>query len=118
MVYNTDISMEAYKNRIRDDIGPGLVQPAIPSTTIFELKGQILGILKEIAFTEKDHEDTYKYLDEVNDIADDFNISNVPRETLLLRMLPVTFKGAAKDWWKALPPGAITTWDKMHEELL
>ena len=31
-------------------------------------------------------------------------------------MLPVTFKGAAKDWLKSLPPRSITTWVKMREE--
>lgn len=92
------------------------MQPAIPATAIFELKGHILSLLKEIPFTRKDHEDAYKHLNEVNHIADNFNIPNVPHETVLLRMLPVTFKGAAKDWLKPLPPDAIPTWAKMHED--
>ncbi|KAL7590054.1 hypothetical protein Lser_V15G39714 [Lactuca serriola] len=33
-------------------------------------------------------------------------------------MLPVTLKGAAKDWLKSLPPGPITTWAKMKEEFI
>ena len=107
--------MGANKKRIRDDAGPGLVQPAIPATTTFELKGHILFALKDIPFFGKDYEDAYKHLDEVNDIAGYFNIPNIPRESGLLRMLPVTFKGAAKDWLKALPPGAITTWAQMCE---
>ena len=37
---------------------------------------------------------------------------------MLLRMLPVTFKEAARDWLKALPPGAITSWAQMHEQFL
>ncbi|KAL7608785.1 hypothetical protein Lser_V15G13163 [Lactuca serriola] len=66
--------------------------------------------IMEIPFTEKDYEDAYKHLHEVNDIADYFNITNVPRETVLLRMLHVAFKGDAKDWLKALPLEEITTW--------
>ncbi|XP_023764839.2 uncharacterized protein LOC111913346 [Lactuca sativa] len=33
-------------------------------------------------------------------------------------MLPVAFKGATKDWLKALPPGAVTTWARMRELFL
>ena len=72
------ISMEAYKKRIRVDTGPGLVQPEILATTNFELKGHILVQLKDIPFYEKDHEDAYKHIDEVNDIANYFKIPNVP----------------------------------------
>lgn len=92
--------------------------PAIPATTTFELKGPILSGLKEVPFYGKDHEDAYKHLDKVNDIADYFHILNVPREMVLLRMLPVTFKGVAKDWLKALPPSAITTRPHMCQKFL
>ena len=33
-------------------------------------------------------------------------------------MLLVTFNWAAKDWLKALPPDAITTWAQMREQFL
>ena len=36
------ITMGEYKRRMRVDIRPGLVQPAIPTTKNFELKGHIL----------------------------------------------------------------------------
>ena len=113
-----EMSMGAYKKRIRDDMGPGLVQPAIPATATFELKGHILTALKDIPFFGKDHEDAFKHLDKVNDIADYFNVPNVNRNIVLLRMLPITFKGAAKEWLKALPPGTITTWAQMREQFL
>ncbi|KAL7584927.1 hypothetical protein Lser_V15G44247 [Lactuca serriola] len=112
------MAMGDYKKRIRDDVGLSLVHPTIPANATFELKGHILTALKDIPFYEKDHEDAFKHLDEVNDIADYFNTPNIPRETALLRMLPVTFKGVAKDWLKALPPGTITTWAQLHERFL
>ena len=37
---------------------------------------------------------------------------------VLLRMLPVNFKGVVKDWMKELPQDAIMTWAKMHELFL
>ena len=54
----------------------------------------------------------------VNDIADYFNSPNVPHETVILCMLRVTFKGATKDCLKSLPPGSVTTWANMGEELI
>ncbi|XP_023757312.1 uncharacterized protein LOC111905824 [Lactuca sativa] len=101
-----------------DDTGPGLVQPTIPATATFELKGHILTQLKEIPFYGKYHEDAYKHMDEVNDVADYIIVPNLPHETQLLRMLPVTFKGATRDWLESLPPGSVTTWAKMKEEFV
>lgn len=37
---------------------------------------------------------------------------------MLLQMLPITFRGAAKDWLKALPTRAIKTWEKLHEKVI
>lgn len=59
-----EMTMEEYKKRMRD-IGSSLVQPEIPNTTNFELKGHILALLKYIPFYGKDYEDAYKYLDKV-----------------------------------------------------
>ena len=95
-----------------------LFNPAIRATTNFELKGHILAQLKDIPFYGKDHKDTYKHIDEVNEIAEYFNIPNVPRKTVQLMMLPVAFKGTTNDWLKALPPVSITTWPNMHGEFI
>lgn len=100
-------TMEEYKKWIRDN-SLGLVQPEIPNTANFELKEHILAMLKDIPFYRKDHRDAYKRIDELNEIANYFNVPNVPSETMLLCMLPVTFKGAAKQL-KELPPASITT---------
>ncbi|XP_023766971.1 uncharacterized protein LOC128127960 [Lactuca sativa] len=113
-----EMSMGEWKKRMRDDTDPRLVQPAIPATANFELKGHILSQLRDIPSYGKDNEDAYKHLDEVNDIADYLNTPNVPRYTVLLRMLPVTFKGAVKEWLKSLPPGSITTWAKMRKDFI
>ncbi|XP_052624901.1 uncharacterized protein LOC128132394 [Lactuca sativa] len=103
---------------LEEAVADPAVVTVFPATGTFELKGHILALLKEIPFTGKDHEDAYKHLDEVNDVADYFNVPNVPRETQLLHMLPVTLKGAAKDWLKSLPPRSITTWAQLKEEFI
>lgn len=73
-----EVPIGEWTKRMREDTGPGLVQPAIPATATFELKGHILAQLQEIPFYGKDNEDAYKHLDEVNDVADYFNVPNVP----------------------------------------
>lgn len=117
MVDTTTMTMEEYTKNMCES-GSGLVLPTIPNTINFELNGHILYPLKYILSYGKDHEDAYTHIDEVNDIADYFNILNVPRETVLLRMLPVTIKGTIKDLLKSLPPGTITTLAQMCEEFI
>lgn len=107
-----------YNKWMHNDNGSSLVPPEIPATTNFELKGHILAMIKDIPFYRKDHEDGYKHIYEVNDIDNYFNILNIRRATVLLRMLPVTFRGATKGWLKALPPDAITTWAQLCEEFI
>lgn len=75
-------------------------------------------MLKDIPFFGKDHEDMLYHIDEVKDIANYFNVPNVSREAVLIRMLLVTFIGDAKFWLKSLAPGAITTWTNIREALL
>lgn len=55
-------------------------------------------MLKDISFFGKDHKHAYRHIDEVLEIVNYFNIPNVTRDAVFLRMLPVTFKGAVKDW--------------------
>lgn len=108
------MTMGDYKKRIREDNGPGLVPPEIPAERSFELNGNILSMLKDIPFARKEYEDAFKHIDRVKDIANYFNVLDVPRESVLLRMLLVTFTSEAKVWLKSLMPGSITTWENLH----
>lgn len=69
-------------------------------------------MLKEIPFFGKNHKDMYKHIDEVLDIANYFNTPIVTKDTMMIRMLPITLKDTTMDWLKSLPPGAITIWAK------
>lgn len=94
---------------MREDNRPGIVRHEIPVATIFELKGHILNMLKDIPFFKKAHKDAYKHIDEVIEITDYFNIPNVKKDEMMLRLLPITLKDASKTWLKSLPLRAITT---------
>lgn len=101
-----------------NDNGPGLVPPEIPVATNFELNGHILSMLKDIPFSGKDYEDAFRHIDEVLDISNYFDVPNVSRDVLLLRMLLVTFTGDAKIWLKSLAPGTIRTWANLCEAFI
>lgn len=104
MVDITTMMIDEYKWRVHNDNGPGLVPPAIPAAINFELKGHILAILKYIPFSGKGYEDAFKHIDEVLEIANYFNVSDVSRDAVLLRMLPLTLVGDEKIWLKSLAP--------------
>lgn len=112
------MTIGAYKKQVHNDLGSGLVPSGIPAKSKFELKGHILGMLKDIPFSEKDYEDAFNHIEEIKDIANYFNVPGVSREAVSLRMLPVTFTGDAKIWLKSLAPGAITTWKNLHESFI
>lgn len=75
-------------------------------------------MLKDIPFYGKDHEYAYKNIDEFLDIANYFNVPNVPCKSVLMRMILVTFKGAAKNWLNSIAPGAIHTWANHQDEFI
>ena len=114
----TRMTMIDYKKQTREDNGLRLVPLEIPVERSFELKGRILSIVKDIPFSVKEYEDTFKHIDVVKDIANYFNVTNVPREFVLLRMLPVTFIGEAKVWLESLVPESITTWANLHDDFI
>lgn len=53
-------------------------------------------MIKDIPFSGKDYEVDFKHIVEVLDIANYFNIPNVLRDAVLLRMLLVTLTGDGK----------------------
>ena len=52
------------------------------------------------------------------EISHYFNAPNVSEDAVMLRLLPVTLKGEAKEWLKSLPFGAITTSNDFKTEFI
>lgn len=92
------MKMEEDKKRVHNVKGPSLVPPKIPTATGFKLKGHNFLMLKDIPFFGKDYEDAFKNIDQVSDITNYFNVLNVSRDVVLLRILPVTFTSNANFW--------------------
>lgn len=90
----------------------------IPYATKFELPRHIVNMLKDIPFFGKDHEDAYKHIHEVVEIANYFKALNVSKDAVMLRLLPLTLKDTTKYWLKSLPFGTITTWADFRTEFV
>lgn len=85
---------------------------------MFELKGHLLNMLTETLFYEKDNKDAYQPIDEVLESVDYFNAPGVIKDAIILRILPITFKDAARSWLKSLLLGTITTWNNLKEQFI
>lgn len=77
MVDITQMTIKAYKKQVRNDNRTGLAPPETLAETNFEIKGHFLGMLKDISISGKDQEDAFRHIDELKDIANYFNASNV-----------------------------------------
>ena len=69
-------------------------------TTPIELKGHILSMLRHIPFNGKADEDADDHVEEVLEIADYFKVPGVAEDAIMLRIFPITMKGAARKWLK------------------
>ena len=103
------MSMEEYKRHIKNDNRWGLDRPKISTTTKFKLPGHILGMLKNLTFDGKEHENVYEHIEMWWKCFNYFHASNVSKDVVMLQLLPVTLKGETNEWLKSLPFGEITT---------
>ena len=116
MTENT--TMEEYMNKTRADYSSGIARPKLADKAKFELKGQFLKELRENAFGGTDNEDANEHVDKVLEIADLFTTEGVSDDQLMLRIFPISLKGAAMKWLKNEPAGSITTWGDLKSKFL
>ena len=116
MAENT--TMEEYMNKTRADYSSGIARPRLDDKAKFELKGQFLKELRENAFSGTDNEDANEHVDKVLEIADLFTTEGVTDDQLMLRIFPISLKGAAIKWLKNEPAGSITTWGDLKSKFL
>ncbi|GJT79338.1 DNA damage-inducible protein 1-like protein [Tanacetum coccineum] len=78
------LTMEQYLafDRIR-----GVRKPKIERNVDFEIKGQFLRELKDNTFSGDENEDAYKHVGKIIEIAGLFNIPDVSKDAVMLRML-------------------------------
>ena len=93
-------TMEEYMNKTRVDYSTGVARPKFDEKSKFELKRQFLKELRENAFSGTENEDANEHVDKVLEIADLFTTEGVSNDQLMLRVFPLSLKGAAIKWLK------------------
>ena len=116
MAENT--TMEEYMNKTRADYTSGVARPKFDDKSKFELKGQFLKELRENAFSGSEHEDANEHVEKVLEIADLFTSEGVTDDQIMLRIFPLSLKGAANKWLRNEPASSITTWEDLKSKFL
>ena len=111
-------TMEEYMNKTRADYTSGVARPKFDDKLKFELKGQFLKELRENAFSGSEHEDANEHVEKVLEIADLFTTEGVSDDQLMLRIFPISLKGAANKWLRNEPASSITTWEDLKSKFL
>ncbi|GKC03362.1 hypothetical protein Tco_0994972 [Tanacetum coccineum] len=112
------LTMEQYLALSRENQAPGVVKPKIEGNVNFEIKSQFMRELREDTFSRNKNEDAHDRIDRILSIVRLFNIPRVSRDTVMLRVFPFTFTGAAKRWVGILAPKTINTWDLLKKAFI
>ncbi|KAJ9542541.1 hypothetical protein OSB04_029047 [Centaurea solstitialis] len=93
-----------------------------PRTAIKKADGKMVeinkGLLKMIGTISFDGErkgNPYQHLEDFEDICD---LLNTTADEVKLRVFPLTLTNKAKDWFKKLTPGSISTWEVLKSAFL
>jgi len=111
-----NMTLEEYATRTTNAERTGVVRPTIPNNTNFELKGHILHMLRDIPFNGNADENAHDHVEEVLEIANYFKVPGVAEDAIMLRIFPITMKGAAKKWLKSQPSAEMDTWAKVKAQ--
>ncbi|GJY87043.1 RNA-directed DNA polymerase, eukaryota, nucleotide-binding alpha-beta plait domain protein [Tanacetum coccineum] len=110
--------MEQYLARVQDDIRPGAVKPKIGNDVEFEINSKFMRELRRKLFKGTDDEDAHEHVRRVLEIADLFHFPGVTHDVVMLRVFPITLKGATLRWINRLSSGLATTWDLFEKAFI
>ena len=68
-------------------------------------------------FYDKPSKDPYGHIDELSQVCEINHLSNVPTDTMKMKLFPATLRDQAKDWFLKLRK-EFTSWTDMEEEFL
>jgi len=74
-------------------------RPAAEIDGNFELKPGLINMVQSNQFCWKTHEDASAHLQHFLEICSTFTVSGVPRDAILLRLIPFSLLGRAKEWF-------------------
>ncbi|KAJ9560882.1 hypothetical protein OSB04_006042 [Centaurea solstitialis] len=80
-----------------------------------EINKGLIKMINTISFDGEPSGNPYQHLEAFEDICD---LVNTKEDEVKLRVFPFTLINKAKDWFKKLLPGSITTWDDLKSAFL
>ncbi|KAJ9541590.1 LOW QUALITY PROTEIN: hypothetical protein OSB04_028096 [Centaurea solstitialis] len=80
-----------------------------------EINKGLIKMINTISFDGEPSGNPYQHLEAFEDICD---LVNTKEDEVKLRVFSFTLTNKAKDWFKKLPPGSITTWDDLKSAFL
>ena len=113
---NDEITMNQYLEKTNAscqrtfDSTPNHDGYSIPSTLVEELHRK--------QFAGEANDDVHEHVEEVLYLCGLFNIPNVSRYSLILKVFPISLTGAAKIWFNRLPPESKQSWDNLRRAFL
>ncbi|GKC80985.1 hypothetical protein Tco_1136702 [Tanacetum coccineum] len=84
------LTMEQYLALSRENQAPGVVKPEIGGNVNFEIKSQFMRKLREDTFSGNKNENAHDHIDRVLSIVGLFNIPEVSKDAVMLRVFPFT----------------------------
>ena len=90
-----------------------------PDTTDnFEVKGQILSMIRELTFDGRVNNNPNQYVKKFLNIYDLFKHQGTSDDAVRRGLFPFTLIAEAKAWMKSLEPDSITTWDEFRTKFI
>ncbi|KAJ9558232.1 hypothetical protein OSB04_012846 [Centaurea solstitialis] len=80
-----------------------------------EINKGLIKMINTISFDGEPSGNPYQHLEAFEDICE---LVNTKEDEVKLRVFPFTLTNKAKDWFKQLLPGSITTWDDLKSAFL
>ncbi|GJY72261.1 hypothetical protein Tco_0475964, partial [Tanacetum coccineum] len=84
------LTMEQYLALSRENQAPGVVKPEIGGNVNFKIKSQFMRKLREDTFSGNKNENAHDHIDRVLSIVGLFNIPEVSKDAVMLRVFPFT----------------------------
>ncbi|KAJ9567441.1 hypothetical protein OSB04_003407 [Centaurea solstitialis] len=82
---------------------------------VVEINKGLIKMINTISFDGEPSGNPYQHLEAFEDICD---LVNTREDEVKLRVFSFTLTNRAKDWFKKLSPGSITTWDDLKSAFL
>ncbi|PWA71176.1 hypothetical protein CTI12_AA283140 [Artemisia annua] len=85
-----------------------------PYQNVYSVPNTLIQELHNKQFTGEVDQDVHEHVEEVLYLCSLFNIPNVSRYSLILKVFPISLTGAARTWFNKIPSESKQSWDSLQ----